>query len=256
MSRLQSILRSRITWAIIGMALAGYFAFLVAVLGLVASAPRNIVVLNVNSDGDLELADGTALVADEEIDGHLAALFEKARRATHGGKPEQVKTLVIITAPRGLEFSHVWRIMHASKRAGFTRLDLRRIGEDISVDTGSVPDAEEVTGQPAILSPAELALPFDLVLQLRSLRGGQNGGALAAIIVRSPDGETAVADLDALRRFLRLRRVDGIVSPEIRIQADANLMYGVLLTATKECQKAGFTRVRYLPPSGWEWQGN
>ena len=46
------------------------------------------------------------------------------------------------------------------------------------------------------------------------------------------------------------------VSPEIRIEADGDLMYGLLLNAVDACRKAGFTRVRYLPPPDWDWLGN
>jgi biopolymer transport protein ExbD len=256
MSRLQSILRSRITWAILGMAMAGYFAFLVALLGIFAVAPRNIVVLNLNDEGDLVQSNGAALVSDEEISEYLNDLFEKARRTTTGGQTEQLKTLVVITAPLDLKFKHVWRVMHIGTQGGFHRWDLRSAGEDVLPDS-PLPEAEEVIANSAAPPEPDLELPLNIVLRLRAVRDGKDDGSLAAIVIGMPEGETAVPDLDILRRFLREKRGNAArTNQRLHIEADSNLRYGLLLKAVKECEKAGFKRVCYLPPPGWDWPGN
>src|SRR5262245_34129284 len=143
MSLIQRIVRSRTTWTILGVALGGYFAVLVAVLGIVASAPRNFVLLRLNDDGDLERPDGAPL-DDDEVQPYLAGLYEKARRATPGGTAAQVKTLVVITAPDELAYRHVWRLLHAGNQAGFSRWDLRRLGDEDMPDGPPVPDIEKL----------------------------------------------------------------------------------------------------------------
>jgi biopolymer transport protein ExbD len=238
------------TWAILGLATAGYFAFLVAVLGVVANAPRNFIVLHINEDGDLEPADSGPLVADAEMNAYLAHLFDQARRKTAGGRPDQVKTLVVLTAPDELPYRHVWRILHATRRVGFTRWDLRKEGEDQMPEALPTPD-QPSPPDPAAPTAQDLAFPYEVTVCLRT-GGAKEDGDLAAIVVRTPDGESALADLDTLRRFLRLKRNDGLLTmQQVRIQADADLQYRFILDTVRQCQRAGCTAARYAPPPDW-----
>ena len=245
------MLRSRLTWAILGLGVLGYFAFLVAILGVVATPPRNYLVLHINDDGDLQPDDSDSLAADDEIHPYLAGLFDQARRRTAGGRPDQVKTLVLITAPDDLPFRHVWRILYATRRAGFTRWDLRRQGDD------RMPEAPPVADDPTLPEPAspidvELELPYDVTVFLRANHGGTNSNQLSAIIVMTPEGETAVSDPPALRRFFRSKREASILSMrDVRILAEGELEYGAVLTIVRECQRAGLTCVHYVPPPDW-----
>jgi biopolymer transport protein ExbD len=248
MSILKTLLRSRMAWAILGMATAGYFAFLIAVLGIVASSPRNFIVLTLNEEGDLQSAGEQVLVTDEEVNGYLAGLFTKARRLTRTGRPDDVKTLAVLTAPDAVPFKLVWRIMHATRRAGFTRIDLRRQEVDETPEGPPLPEGDEPTDEPELELPV---LPTDVLLHLRS--GGLLGkdGELTGIIVATAEGEVAIPDLDALRKFLRKKREEGLFVREIRVLAEGELFYGHLIDAVRQCQKAGFKRVRYLPPPDW-----
>lgn len=248
---LQPFLRSRLTWAILGLGVAGYFAFLVAILGMVATPPRNYLVLHINEDGDLEPDDRESLAADNEIHPYLAGLFDEACRTTAGGQPDQVKTLVLITAPDDLPFRHVWRILYATRKAGFTRWDLRRQGDD-GMPEPPPATANAAGGEPASTLEPELEIPYDVTVFLRVNIGGPNPNQLSAIIAMTPDGETALADPPSLRRFFRAKREAGILAlRHVRIMAEGELEYRAVLTVVGECRKAGFSCVHYVPPPDW-----
>ena len=82
------------------------------------------------------------------------------------------------------------------------------------------------------------------------MRDGVNDGAISAIVVQTPEGETSVSNLEALSKYLKSKRDSQDLSnkDDIQIQAESKLKYAFVIEAMDTCLKAGFLHVGFAPP--------
>src|SRR6185295_2474561 len=84
----------------------------------------------------------------------------------------------------------------------------------------------------------------------QTLRDGVNDGKIAALIVKSRSGETAVPNLDALQRYLKQKRTEAetLNKDSVRIIAESKLTIGPLVEVMDTCLASGFGTAIFAPP--------
>ena len=120
----------------------------------------------------------------------------------------------------------------------------------------SLPAAGEAKAQrmedvdPNKPSDADLALPAQITVLVKTIRDGVNDGNISALIVKSENGETAVPNLEALERFLKNKIEDAALSnkDDIKIEAESKLKYACVIDVMDACLRSGFKSVGFAPP--------
>jgi biopolymer transport protein ExbD len=99
-------------------------------------------------------------------------------------------------------------------------------------------------------SDADLALPAQITVLVKTIRDGVNDGNISALIVKTENGETAVPNLEALERLLKNKRDDGQITnkDDIKIEAESKLKYACVVEVMDACIRAGFQSVGFAPP--------
>ena len=253
MSRLVNLVQSKVTWVCLGTTLLGYFAFLLVLSVLVVSPPpvRDAVLLHLDGDGLLFVPErAEPLPSTEEINAYLCRAFQDAERMVNAARPEDVQTLVIITAEAKTPYDSVYGLMRESKRAGFSRWDLREKGTERERQQpparGHQADSTDPAFDPAnpsYLTPRQLRW----TILIRSAPPGAKG-RFGALVILQPEGETSVPDFVQLERFLKARRQDELELEEIHLMPDSQITYDTVLQVVKMCRRVGFTSICYDPP--------
>lgn len=97
----------------------------------------DVLFLNVNSDGKLEVAGrgkDKALTFPSEVKYYLETQFRDAERnARDKDRSAQVKTAVIIRADSRVDYKLVYELMRLCKTVGYTKLQLRAITKSAQI---------------------------------------------------------------------------------------------------------------------------
>ncbi len=96
----------------------------------------------------------------------------------------------------------------------------------------------------------ELALKSQVTVVLKADHS-VNEGAISAIIIQTPQGETSVPNLKDLSKYLKGKRDSQDLNnkDDIQIQAESKLKYAYVIEAMDTCIQAGFQHVGFAPPS-------
>lgn len=107
-------------------------------------------------------------------------------------------------------------------------------------------DASQV--DPTKQSDVDVELPSELTVVVKTVRDGVNDGSISSLVVRSREGEAAVANLDSLVKHLEKVRKDLTNQADIKVEAESKLKYACLIEVMDACMKAGFQKVGFSPP--------
>jgi biopolymer transport protein ExbD len=129
---------------------------------------------------------------------------------------------------------------HPAALEGQMEMTLPAAGEAKAKDISTV--------DPTKPSDADLELPSEVTVMVRTVRDGVNDGAISQIVVQQLEGETPVNDLAGLKRHLEKIRTGLKNQDDIKIQADSKLKYAFVVEVMDTCIKAGFARVGFAPP--------
>jgi uncharacterized protein (TIGR03067 family) len=205
----------------------------------------DILRLDLTREGRVPLPGKEPLATLAEIRHHLKDQFT-ARMNEKG--PGQVKTAVVLWPEKDAQVLAFYEVAQAAVAQGFPKVLVQ---------------VERMPGEAGRL---ELVLPHwrrpdsfaDTTVLVKTLRDGVNDGNIAALIVQTEAGESAVPDLDALRRSLKQLRDEGKLfnKDSVRIMAEARLQVALLIEVMDACLAAGFPTVIIGPPPDMEIGGH
>jgi biopolymer transport protein ExbD len=95
-----------------------------------------------------------------------------------------------------------------------------------------------------------LEFPSDLTVTVRAHQGGgPNDGDISALFIKNAEGkETPLADLDALKEYLKKAKETVTNKEAIKVQGDGKLKVKNMLKVADVCRGAGFLNVSYVQP--------
>lgn len=108
--------------------------------------------------------------------------------------------------------------------------------------------AKDISQVDPTKSDVDVELPSELTVVVKTVRDGVNDGSISSLVVRSREGEAAVANLEALRKHLEKVRKDLTNQADIKVEAESKLKYACLIEVMDMCMKAGFQKVGFAPP--------
>jgi biopolymer transport protein ExbD len=99
-------------------------------------------------------------------------------------------------------------------------------------------------------SDADLALPAQVTVLVKTIRDGVNDGNISALIIKTESGEQAVPNIETLERILKNKKDEGQLqnTDDIKIEAESKLTYACVIEVMDACIRAGFSRVGFSPP--------
>lgn len=125
----------------------------------------------------------------------------------------------------------------------------------------ALPDASEVAapadGKKNRTAPSDLDLPSEVTVVVKTPHDGRTDGTISQIVVQERQGSHEVAAppgnaegpwLAGLRDYLKKAR-DGLTNQnDVKIQAESQLRYAVVMRVMDACTAAGFRNVSFGPP--------
>jgi biopolymer transport protein ExbD len=141
-----------------------------------------------------------------------------------------------LRADRTVQYKHVDAIRRLGKDAGFASVDLL-------VDTAAGSRGMLPISDAKINDWRRPETRVELTLVAKGNRDGVNDGNIAALIARTPDGETALPNLEALQKYGEEARGKMSNKDFVRIIPDDSLDYAAVVEVVDACLRAGFPRV-------------
>ena len=102
-------------------------------------------------------------------------------------------------------------------------------------------------------SDTELQLPSEVTIVLKGAPDGS--GVLEKLVMEQRAGNTPLANLDELVKFLQKARGELTNQDDVKIQADSKLKYRYVMEVMDLCMKAGFRNVGFAPPPDYSALG-
>lgn len=98
-------------------------------------------------------------------------------------------------------------------------------------------------------SEADLDLQSDVTVSITTQHGDQGAGGISSLTVEGIDANPkSLADLNALRTYLKTIQKNLQQKDNIKIRADSELRYAFVVEVMDACRKAGFQNIGFAPP--------
>ncbi|OAI47583.1 hypothetical protein AYO44_01515 [Planctomycetaceae bacterium SCGC AG-212-F19] len=172
-----------------------------------------------------------------ELQDYLKEQFATRQKQAGAG---QVKTALVVRADTKAEVMALYHVAQLGAAVGFPRVFV------------------QVLRTPKDEGRLELVVPHwrrpesfaDITLLAKTIFDGVNDGNLAALIVQTDSGETAIANAEALEPYLKKQRTEGkVANPDcVRIAAEGKLHVGQLIAVLDVCLRSGFPSVTLAAP--------